>query len=258
MRRDRAGRSKEAVESSEPSPTYVDGRLSPASGLRRRRLSSHSVRTHGGGRPGIARRAAWCPDRTSGLRQHWFYAVCPSGHRSCSQHPLRYSASTASFFVHVLLAGARQRSRSALPAQSAAVLDGARATSPRGPRLHGQRRRADCAASTSARQAIASSSCGARIRMRKSCALAHGRARATQKCDSTSDTWLDSLGTRQCQIAHQAGRAQTASHRDRNRARSRAQPSKQRLVGAMLAGVPRDKKTVSKKKKHMFAARGRA
>ena len=123
--------------------------------------------------------------------------------------------------------------------------DGARATSPRGPRLHGQRRRADCAASTSA-------SCGARIRMRQSCALAHGAGAADSqlKCDSLDITWLDSLARHSAvpKIANQAGREQNGSNRDRNRDRSRAQPSIEaatgRRLGAMLAGVQlfRDKK----------------
>ena len=47
VRRDAAGRSKEAVENSEPSPTYVDGWSSPASGTNdadcRRILSALTV-----------------------------------------------------------------------------------------------------------------------------------------------------------------------------------------------------------------------
>ena len=68
------------------------------------------------------------------VRSKTSLVLCNSGHRSCSQHPLRYSASTASFcFVHVLLAKERGSGLDlfCLPAQSAAVLDGARATGPR-------------------------------------------------------------------------------------------------------------------------------
>ena len=114
------------------------------------------------------------------VRSKTSLVLCNSGHRSCSQHPLRYSASTASFFFFCTCfagQGARQRSRSVLLASAVCGRVGRRSR---------HRPARSCMTSVAepialrvcARQAIASSSCGARIRMRMSCALVHGRARA--------------------------------------------------------------------------------
>ena len=127
--------------------------------------------------------------------------------------------------------------------------DGARATSPRGPRLHGQRRRADCAASTSA-------SCGARIRRAQVMCFStrRGRARATPNselnCDSTC-IWLDSLATRQSAVPNcQSSRPRAKWQQPRSRSRSISSATKQAATGRRHASWrPR-----SRPKQKQFAA----
>ena len=169
-------------------------------------------------------------------------ALCNSGHRSCSQHLLRYSASAASFFFFLgcfvlgLLAGARSLCRR---------LDGARATGPasswpawaawrhpsalRAPR--------DCELEQ-LRRATANAAC----------ALAHGRGQSNARLDS-----LDSFDCDEAGAAARYACMLNAGQRDR------AQTSRQRLVerhAARAAKLTDCKKKVSDKKAVCMAARG--